>query len=1005
VAPITDSIVSNFKNGKWGKPKNLKKLNSEYHESSASFTNDNQTIYFASDRPGGFGKGDLYKSTLQEDGKWGEPENLGALINTEYEEGRVYLHRDGENLYFSSKGHNSMGGYDIFKCTSDSGGPWGAPQNIGYPINTVDDDISFIVSTSKAKGYYSSTQPGGLGGKDIYMIVFLDFIKPKFTDVLEVQVEADLLNRDVLGIEEKVIIDSSEVAEQTKKLEAEEEVENLEFLKASLLEAEATVADLEAGKISEEDYINNLETQAAINGIELNQLREKLENADSAEAINLQAEIDLMESDIVALNDEIGRIEAEALASEIEASLSTEESMSSLQNEASVLEIDILDMEEKLKLVTDSTEIAAIEAQIAEKKQNLVAVNDKITTYELTVTVEESITAEAAASTFVFNTTAIDVDTLTSSPIDSSTVAKIYEVKTTEIDRSFQHILNLESALQEKKEAIVILEERLRNSETPEEIVDIISQIKDLRKEMAELNEQLYPTEQEKVDNRHVLMMDGNWVRTQNAITDLEAKLLLTSTPEEIVDLIIILEDTRRELELIEQSLAAIMETPDKSAESFAWKDDKEARKLALETYIKNLQVEIAALNERLAKASTPEEKKKLGSEIISKQEELIELQAELYIVSSELSEEIAQEFESQIEKDGPADEPVTDVDNDGVPDAKDKCPNEAGSLDNLGCPVKLYLMSNNLDTLTYATQTLEGVFEFKNLSDNQSHMFLLDAFNIDRVEELKIRYIDGYGKTHTLLAKPDDSGYFRYEYIPYTLHLFGENKDTLMTSFLNKERVFVFNDLRENQNYLFSLDVSDQDMLDKVVVQYTDENAKVNRIEANKGADGVYRITTPSTVVVEEIAVVTEEKTEEPEFLFEGDDPMDNTTAAEKLALGQQYLLKNILFDFDRATIKGESYPELERLAQLLKDNTDIKAEISGHTDHKGPARYNQLLSERRSASVVKYLISQGIINERLIIRGYGESKPIAPNMFPDGTDNPSGRKKNRRTEIKIIR
>jgi outer membrane protein OmpA-like peptidoglycan-associated protein len=110
-------------------------------------------------------------------GKWSEPTNLGATINTEYDEEGVFMHPDGKTMYFSSEGHNTMGGFDIFKSVYEDG-KWSEPENIGSPINTPDNDVFLTVSASGKHGYYSSTQTNGMGEDDIYMITFLGPEKP-----------------------------------------------------------------------------------------------------------------------------------------------------------------------------------------------------------------------------------------------------------------------------------------------------------------------------------------------------------------------------------------------------------------------------------------------------------------------------------------------------------------------------------------------------------------------------------------------------------------------------------------------------------------------------------------------------------------------------------------------------------------------------------------------------------------------------------------------------------
>ena len=171
-----DVFISELEGVEWSKPARLNKnINTDFHESSSCFSPDGNVIYFVSDKPeGGLGGRDIYKSTKDNKGKWGEAVNLGSVINTALDEEGVYLHPDGKTLYFSSKGHTSMGGYDVFKSIFDENlQVWTTPQNIGYPINTTDDDVFFTVSASGKHAYYSSIRPGGYGEKDVYLITFL----------------------------------------------------------------------------------------------------------------------------------------------------------------------------------------------------------------------------------------------------------------------------------------------------------------------------------------------------------------------------------------------------------------------------------------------------------------------------------------------------------------------------------------------------------------------------------------------------------------------------------------------------------------------------------------------------------------------------------------------------------------------------------------------------------------------------------------------------------------
>ena len=167
-----DIYVSNLDGEKWSTPQPLgSDINTKYLESYACISADGNTIYFVSDRPGGFGGKDIYRSVKLPNGQWSLALNLGPEINTPYDEDCPFIHPDGVTLYFSSKGHNSMGGYDIFRSTkSNSDGFWSTPSNLGYPINTVDDDLFYTTTANGKNAYYSSSKSGGKGDKDIYRI-------------------------------------------------------------------------------------------------------------------------------------------------------------------------------------------------------------------------------------------------------------------------------------------------------------------------------------------------------------------------------------------------------------------------------------------------------------------------------------------------------------------------------------------------------------------------------------------------------------------------------------------------------------------------------------------------------------------------------------------------------------------------------------------------------------------------------------------------------------------
>ncbi len=178
--------------GNWSKPESIgNKINSSAYEPSVCISKDKKLLFFSSNRPGKGGL-DIYVSIADSKGRWQSPQILGDEINTIFNEESPYYDEDSRTLYFSSSGLKGMGGYDIFKSTYDSvTNKWSSAINLGYPINTADDDIYYVVSAGGARGYYSSIRDHGVGDFDIY-VVDIPLIKEKVdTTILATATKTD----------------------------------------------------------------------------------------------------------------------------------------------------------------------------------------------------------------------------------------------------------------------------------------------------------------------------------------------------------------------------------------------------------------------------------------------------------------------------------------------------------------------------------------------------------------------------------------------------------------------------------------------------------------------------------------------------------------------------------------------------------------------------------------------------------------------------------------------
>jgi len=196
-----DLYESENKNGSWTAPEPIKAINSKYRETHACYSPDGNTIYFTTENPKYATKGglDICMVTKDANGKWSEPKELDA-INTIYNEESPFIKSDGKTFYFSSQGHTSIGGFDIFKCEV-SNGSFTTPQNVGFPINSTSNDVFIFFTEDGKKAFFDSDRKGGQGEKDVYEMYILDAIKlPLIVEVYDERTN-QLISTDLSVIE------------------------------------------------------------------------------------------------------------------------------------------------------------------------------------------------------------------------------------------------------------------------------------------------------------------------------------------------------------------------------------------------------------------------------------------------------------------------------------------------------------------------------------------------------------------------------------------------------------------------------------------------------------------------------------------------------------------------------------------------------------------------------------------------------------------------------------
>lgn len=177
-----DLYISYLTSQGWSTPENLgENINTESWESAPSLSPDKRDLYFASNRPGGMGKSDIYVSHRNPDGTWSAPQNAGPEINTVGNESCPFIHADNQTLYFTSDGHPGYGGDDLFLVKKLQGGKWSKAENLGYPINTIENEGSLVIASDGKTAYYASDRSDSKGGLDLYTFELRSDVRPSKT--------------------------------------------------------------------------------------------------------------------------------------------------------------------------------------------------------------------------------------------------------------------------------------------------------------------------------------------------------------------------------------------------------------------------------------------------------------------------------------------------------------------------------------------------------------------------------------------------------------------------------------------------------------------------------------------------------------------------------------------------------------------------------------------------------------------------------------------------------
>jgi outer membrane protein OmpA-like peptidoglycan-associated protein len=809
-----DILITTLNGDKWTKPEPAggDAINTPYSEVHACFSYDEKAIYFVSDNPenslGGF---DIFVTRIGPDGKWGKPENLGPAINTQYDEEGVYMHPDGKTMYFSSRGHETMGNYDIFKSVFENG-KWSKPENLGYPINSADKDVFFVVSASGRHGYYSSGKNDAIGETDIFLITLLGPQK-----------------ETVLNTEDQLVL-STRIDEQVL------------FLEPRIVEKAPVFTSILKGIVRDSATGEPLNALLVVTDVKANEVASTFQS-----------------------NSRTGKFQADLPAGKRYKITATLEGYSYY---AGFVDIPISDKNEE---VEKNIDLSRLRTGLLAGSIIKGTLTDSLTAKGLSgiIVVKDRMTQDIAGSQSTSSGSG-----RFRMEIESGKTYDIYAVS--EGYPNYQGSVTVPAGAREAVKNI-----RLTNATLP------------------------------------VLPVEGGTV-LKGMVSDGN-----TNTP---LEAIIVISD-REQKNVVNAFTTAPSDgkylTQIPSGKTYgisAYREDYPIYSGSVEIPPSTGKQEIVKDIELIRGAQTGTVLKGTVTDSASG----LPLNA-LVVITDISQKEVSKTLQS------------------------------------------------NARTGKYRTPLPDG-----------------------RVYEITST-LEGYNFFMTRITIPSSAA---YQEITKDIRL-------VSTSQLSKvEKVEEPQQPKDNTAEVTILKGTITDaaskipLLANVVITDNEKNAVVATFQSNS-ATGKYLVSLPSGKNYG-IAVTAEG------YLFYSvnvDLPKAKTyqeivqdVELNKFEIGKKIVLRNIFYDFDKATLRPQSVAELDRLTKLLEMNPKMRIEISSHTDNVGSAAYNEKLSASRALSVVNYLEKKGIRLERLEYKGYGFREPIAPN------DTDKGRQLNRRTEFKIL-
>ena len=1038
---------SEKKGADWTQPQQMgSDINTTSWETHASVTAAQDKLVFVSNRSqGGYGGRDLWYCNKLPNGEWGLSLNMGSVINTQYEEESPFISADGKTLIFSSQGHTSMGGFDIFKSEFEDG-QWTVPENIGYPINTSEDDVFFTLTPDGRTAYYSSLMDGGFGDSDLYKLR-LEVKKSNAVAVARGVMRVPAMA--YADISAKIVV-TDEGGAQIGTCRPNAATGYYVFI---LNPGESYTVSYEADGYP--PVVSKISVGEDKAYEELGSVIELKEVVFGENILALQKETERLEKEKEAAKAKAAEEDRLAAEAALKAKEQAEENLLAKEKESEKEKAEELAALEKEKAAKElaAEEEKANQAKLARKEAERAARERAVEQAKLKAAAEQEAIAKARE------------EQVAKEAAEAQAVAAAKEAELKAIAEAEKLSKAAEQArLKEKEEQELALaeakatEQELIAKAQAEQEVLAKAQEEEVAKAAAEAQAEVIKAAELKAKSEQEALAKAEEEQAKKAAADAQARATEEVELKAKVEQEALIKS--QEEQAAKEALAAAQENELRNQQEveaeFKAAEEALLRKQAEQQSTAKAELEADSnqqqlVSENSTKVAVTESEEERALRIAETEKRRLELQERIQALKNQQEQKEqaidAQPVREMSVQETEGDQQVVSVDAEAIRLKREAMLKRIEQLKSEKNDVEVKKVEDEkivAETSERVKAALAEKTELEMKSNKKVEEISTLEKELDEIEE-KVEEAD----VKVALAEE--------ERIKAEKALMADKEEAKRLAVEEEQKI---KEALEAERQLKELKEQEEKRLaeEKLAAEYFEKQQREEAERTKRELVQLEAIAEQQRQV--QVALAAEERKKaaidaaektafsEAEKLANAStlgqlrelntqliadnlelrkqladinrkldlilarmdyqpDPekveMPASNTMKNLQEGKRLILRNIFFDYNMATLRSNSKHELNKLYDFMKENKDVSIVVSGHTDAIGNDDYNLRLSKERAQAVVDYLVRNGISSSRLSAVGYGETRPIARNENDDYTDNAIGRQLNRRIEISM--